>query len=108
MSKATDDDETRSVELPAGGHSTVENALKIRMADVLPMAATEDDGSDHWEREYGSLARSLRSVIEAADHERRVRVLDYPTDGGRLWKDLDVDPGTNDTYGTIAYSGGSP
>lgn len=108
MSKATDGDETRSVELQTGDLSQVENALKKQMADVLPMAATED-GANHWEHEYGSLARSLRAVLEAADHERRVRVLDYPTDDGRLWAVLDVDSGHEYTYvDTIAYSGGSP
>jgi len=108
MTTAPTDEETRRVDLPTDGLTHVEAALKDRMADVLPLAATED-GANHWEREYGSLARSLHRLLEAADREARVRVLDYPTgDGDRLWHDLDVAAGTDDTYVvTIAYSGGS-
>jgi hypothetical protein len=43
MSKATDDGETRSVELPADDLVDVEDALKNEMADVLPMAVREPD-----------------------------------------------------------------
>lgn len=63
MTETPTDGETRRVDLPTDGLTHVEAALKDRMADVLPMAATED-GANHWEREYGSLARSLRRVLE--------------------------------------------
>jgi len=109
MTETPTDDETRRVDLPTDDLTHVEATLKTRMAEVLPMAATDDAHFNSWEQEYASLARSLRRVLKAAGREARVRVLDYPTgDGDRLWHDLDVDPGTDDTYVvTIAYSEGS-
>lgn len=88
------------------GH--LEAAIKERMASILPMItrATQRGEESPFVDEYVSLARTLRQLVEQQDRQRRVPLLDYPTDGGVLWEDLDVEPDFSDGWSThIAYRG---
>lgn len=80
-----------SVEIGALSPDTAEGLIKDRMAELLPRCK-----GGVWTREYVELARSLREISD--EHgERRVPVIDWPTDDGQLWQDIGV---------TIDYSDG--
>lgn len=77
----------------------VEHALKLRMIEVLPLAVREDSERDHFEKEYRELAQALRALLDGKIRERRVAVLDYPTDSGEsFWREIGVSPPDTDEY----------
>lgn len=99
---SADVDTGPSIELPCEAGNDLEGLLKDRMAQILPWAVG-DDRDSYRTKEYGRLARALRQLLEQRPSERRVRLLDWPTDEGRLWMDLQVD-GDPDYYkGCIAW-----
>lgn len=95
-----------TIELPDAVADDVEDLLKSRMVRILPWAVREGD-NDHRAEEYGRLARALRELLEQKPHERRVRVIDYPTDEGRLWMDLEIDAEPDVWGGCVAWKEGS-
>lgn len=92
---------TITVELTADSADDVEYLLKTRLA-MLMTFNDPDDGLGHWEDEYGRLARLLRDVLAAKGRERRVAVLDMPTDESSLCIELGM---TDATAPHIAYRG---
>ena len=104
--KAEAVDEQESIVLPREGDRALEQCIKGRMAELLPMAAKRDDGPDVWAKEYRRLARTLRELLDQKLEQTNVRVLDWPTetDAGRLWADLGVHENEETYVETIAYT----